>query len=440
MKKYTVSNTYEILLYTFIFLLPWHTIWIVQDIFYQGEKWQYGTVGIYISDIVLCIWLTISTYMYHAQIRSYILSHKTLFFASILLCLWSFLSITWSLNTSIALYASFKLATCIYTLFILRTSPINRRAVAMIFLASMLCHSLIGLYQFFTQETFASTLLGLQHHTIWHGSTATITADSERWLRIYSGFPHPNIFGGMLFLSLIINIWLFVKRQKNSSLYTLFSFSCTALFTTNILLTFSRSTWVATAISLLCFYIIMRAQKITQEQKAFLKQACLIFCTITVITVSFWHIFSTRTHHTNTTHNSFSDRKAYVHHAQKIIKRHFFSGTGIGNYTNTVAHMHAYEKPLWYYQPVHNTFILLFAEIGFIGCALFVFFISVLLYHLWCSQHAILLDRWVPFIILIGLCVISFFDHWLWTSHVGIVTFFVLYGVLGQEKSDASPL
>ena len=435
--KNILSNTQIFLFKIFIFLLPWQTIFIVQEVFYSSEKWHYGTIGIYISDSILISWLILSTHLYKKDLIAYISAHKKLFISAFFLCAWSFLSIIWSQNESIAFYFSIKLTVCIYIFFILQVVKLNVKNIIFIFLVSMLCQSIIGLYQFITQDTFAYTLLGLQYHDIWHGGTATVTAQNERWLRVYGGFPHPNIFGGILISTLLLNTWLYITTKKYSIPFIIFSFFCTALFTLNIILTFSRTTWLIMCITLCFFTGVVLWKGSIQQKKNIIKVLSIIFITSLLLITIFWNIFSARKESTKFTHNSFSDRKIYLTHAQNIIKERPFFGTGIGNYTNTVAKEDQNKKPIWYYQPVHNSFILIFAEIGFIGSVAFFCFIFFALQTIWVDLKKFIFIKWIISLIIFSFFLISFFDHWPWTSHIGLLTFFIFLGLLSKkEKSD----
>ncbi len=50
-----------------------------------------------------------------------------------------------------------------------------------------------------------------------------------------------------------------------------------------------------------------------------------------------------------------------------------FFGTGAGNFTARLLWLEG-ERPVWTLQPVHNVFVLIFAELGVIGLFLFLLF------------------------------------------------------------------
>ncbi len=43
------------ILLLFFFLLPLQTVYLLREPMIGGEKWQYGTLGIYVTDILLVL-------------------------------------------------------------------------------------------------------------------------------------------------------------------------------------------------------------------------------------------------------------------------------------------------------------------------------------------------------------------------------------------------
>lgn len=437
--KYFFKKIHSYLTYTFAFLLPWQTILIIQEVYYGSEKWQYGTIGIYASDITLFLWICIGIYLYKDQLLSFISLHKNIFIPGALLSLWGLASILWSDNTSLALYFAIKLSLAINLFFLLHVVPIDLKKISISFVISMSIHSTLGLYQFLSQNTFAYTLLGLQHHDIWHGSTAIINSEHERWLRAYGGLPHPNIFGGLLLIGLLLSMWLYISRKDRSLINSFFFLGASALLFSNVILTFSRTIWIATLLSSAVFFIFALIDTSTKNiQKYIFNTIILLVIILALFTITFPQLFIARKNDTIITHNSISDRKVYITHAQKSIYQKPFYGTGIGNYTNSVAKNDQYIQPIWYYQPVHNIYILITAEIGLVGFVLFctlLFYICLTNYK---DHKKISLQKMTLLLIVIMLLSISFFDHWIWTSHVGILTLFLFLGLFATKQKTTS--
>ena len=81
-------------------------------------------------------------------------------------------------------------------------------------MAGAFLQACLGIYQFFTQSSFACKWLGMASHNAQDLGVSVIeTLSGERWLRAYGGLDHPNIFGGFLCFSILILISFFIIIQ-----------------------------------------------------------------------------------------------------------------------------------------------------------------------------------------------------------------------------------
>ncbi len=423
------------LLYTFVFLLPWHTIYILREVFYGLEKWQYGTIGIYTSDIILILWIFLSIYLYKDKILTFVIKKQKFIFIALLISVWSFLSIFWATDKILAFYFALKISLALDLFFLIQIVPTNLRKLSLFFVSSVFVQSLLGLYQVITQQSFSQKFLGLQFHDIWQGGTAIINSDGERWLRMYGGAPHPNIFGGTLFIALLICIYLYLTTHKNifQKIFLLFS---TALFTTGILLTFSRTIWIVSLISLFAIVLFIYKSKV-HKIKNIIVPLVLLFLIAFILIITYQNIFFSRTtQNTTLSHNSITDRTLYIKQSLSLIKENALFGVGSNNYTNTLFQTISNPKEIWYYQPVHNVYLLILSELGLIGFFLLTVFIFCIFYNIYLYKKNINLEQFIFITLFISLLFISIFDHWIWTSHFGLFIFFLIAGLSIKQKTD----
>ncbi len=428
-----ILKIHSFFLYAFVFLLPWQTIWIVREVFYGDEKWQYGTIGIYVSDIFLIAWIFLSIYLYFDYILEWLNQNKKIIFVLLCLELWLFMSILWADDATLAFYHALILSCAIDLLILLWIMPIPRH-ISIIFIISACMHAIIGIMQFLTQKTIAISYLGMQLHDVSWGGTATITSHGDQWLRAYGGVPHPNVLGGLLLVSILLVITSYITAKEQSYLRTILLLLACIILTTGIIVTFSRTIWLIGCISLctLFIYFFIYTQKISKIIVLFIT----ISATITLFGIFFGHLFFTRiTHDTQLSHNSFGDRKIYLTHAYTLIKNHPLIGTGIGNYTNTIYHTYTASYPIWFFQPVHNVYILLCAEIGIIGCTLLSFLIAFFLRILKKTISFKKPIRMTYLLIIFSFCAISLTDHWLWSSHFGVLLCALFIGFILNTKT-----
>jgi O-antigen ligase len=109
--------------------------------------------------------------------------------------------------------------------------------------------------------------------------------------------------------------------------------------------------------------------------------------------------------------------------AQQLILENWLIGIGIGNYTLAVYQEIDSQLPVWDYQPVHNIFLLVLAELGIAGVVVFVFLCFCVFVKTWQQKNYFGLS------ILLALAVISFFDHYLWTLYFGVMLFWLGLGL-----------
>jgi len=117
----------------------------------------------------------------------------------------------------------------------------------------------------------------------------------------------------------------------------------------------------------------------------------------------------------------------YVAQAREIIREHFWLGVGAGNYTNAVYEKNP-QKKIWEIQPVHNVFLLVWAELGLIGLITWLSFLASVFINGYKK------NKIVTSVLYVSCFILYTIDHWLWTSHLGLLFFFLLLGLILQEE------
>ncbi len=420
----------EKLFYLFVFLLPWQTVWIIREIFYDGEKWQYGTIGLYLSDVALWVWLFGVAVLYWQKIKKYLIENKKIFFILFAFVSWSLASLLWSGDRELSLYFSVLLFSGAGLFLMIPIFSFSKQKVVKIFTISVVLQSVIGLMQFIIQQTISQKFLGLSHREIWQGGNAVFTVNGERWLRDYGAMPHPNIFGALLFttLLLIIGLYFFSAFRKNISVKTIY-FIGIALVSANILFTFSRSAWLMTMMGTMVILVLFWRGKEKILMPIFVAIALAV-----VIIFSSANLFKERVERDSLpTHNSIADRELYIRQALKSISQYPLIGVGIGDYTKSVFEQDHRLRPIWFYQPVHNIFILITAELGIVGLVLFLLFLILIYNHIIRSWYHFNFWQKIFSVIFSLLLAFSLLDHWLWSTHFGLLFLFFLAGLIFKK-------
>ncbi len=430
-----ISNN---LFYLFIFLLPWQTVFIWREIFISKEKWQYGTIGIYFTDIILALWIilvlgkkfkkTIFNFRFPTFSQIQITDYPVLIVSFIL---WSFFSIFWSPDKTLAFYFSLKLLLGAGLFFALQEIKINWRKFTEVFLSAAVLQSALAISQFTFQRSFSNKWLGMSNYDSWRGGISVLENEGGRWLRAYGSFPHPNILGGYLALAFIVGLYFLLNSYKNNAvnLNQITILSGLLIIFLGILLTFSRSAWLALVVGIIFLSVFAWRKGAHSKNRWLLKkvfiQLGLIFGLAGIVFTSclgynfFLNRFNTGE---RLEKKSINDRSLYFKQAEKIIKENFWLGTGAGNYTLTVFQKDKIKKPIWQYQPVHNVFMLVWAELGITGLILF---LAILIKIFLIAKR----NENVFMVAFIMLGILFFLDHWFWDTHFGMLLFWLIIGL-----------
>ncbi len=438
------KNPIQFLIYLFVFFLPLQTTYIVREVFLHKSKWEYLTISFYISDIILLLIFAIflvSNIKYFKKIKKFKLSKITL--TLLFLSLFSFASIIWAPDKELALFSAVKLSFAIAFFFVILNTKINWRKLMFVFIFTAMLQGAFGLWQFFNQYSPANKYLGIsEHKTTTIGTSVVHTVgekaeDYRRWLRSYGGFSHPNILGGFLAIMLIfiVNIYSEINEKEEPTFKDLYIrlfllFSLIAIFA-GMITSFSRNAWLVAGLSFLAFFIIH-----FKDRKESLLKTSFIFSVILIFfIINFSNLFLSRfTLNNHLEIQSIEERVKYTQQAKDLIKDHPWFGVGIGNYTLADYNKLQKKLPAWYYQPVHNVFLLIIAELGIIGLLLFLLFLVLLLKNFHKQKNNVFLLAVFSFLIMM------FFDHWIWSSHFGLFFFFLIsafyYKKSFQKKSS----
>ena len=287
------------------------------------------------------------------------------------------------------------------------------------FIAGAALQAVLGIYQFFSGFAFSSKWLGMAAHDPGVLGTYVVEAGFGRWLRAYGALPHPNILAGYLMVAILI----FIKiRLDNQSTGFKPEAAVLPVLFTGFFLTFSRSAWIALAMGI----VILLAPKLrTLKSKSLIIGLWTSAVSVVCLSVLLWPLISTRTLADNRLEiKSSSERISYYNEAWMVIKKNPWFGVGLGNYTRVVRDIIDSSRSAYSYQPVHNVFVLAFAEMGIAGICLMAAAIYLLRKKIY----------WKNIIYLLPLFIIGLFDHYLWTLYSGIILVFVYASLVFDKK------
>lgn len=421
----------ELSLSLFLFLLPWQTIWIIREYFHAGVKLQYETLGFFATEIFL--WIAVISFLLWRQKE---LGEKPRVFAltALLFVVYAYLSSLWAPDSDIALQHALWILEAFLLFFLLLAGPLQKKRVWAAIAAGSIAPAILGIAQFLTQTTFASTLLGLADHPAWEAGTSMIDAGNfGRWLRAYGTFSHPNLFGGYLMVAIVALDSLarmdrrYLIDDKKNIIYHISFIVISILQWTALFFTFSRSAWLAAGawLALLAFRRDMR--HMTNDTRRII---IYHLSSVVILTIVFFPLVQTRiSGDTMAEARSKTERISGYSEALALWRSKPLTGIGVGNYTIAARNTFPNRAP-WEYQPVHNIPLLMGAELGILGILLAAMIIINAFRLLSISYNLSVIAPILPLFL---------FDHYLWSSFAGLFFLPILASQLIPNPSTGHP-
>ncbi|MFH1326461.1 MAG: O-antigen ligase family protein [Candidatus Falkowbacteria bacterium] len=414
----------------------------------NGGYWEYATMSLYAVDILLvgllAYWLIVkllncSIARLDSARQVKLLSNK-IWWLIAGLELFIFASIFFASDKWLAFYGYGRFLLGVGLFFLLTQVKYDKIKLYWIIVASGFLQSILAIQQLMMQKVYGSKWLGIASQSPEILGVSVMETELRRWLRAYGSLSHPNILGGFLVVVLLINIILYFDLHKKFMEATnvdvnkykigiLVSISFFIINFVGLLLTFSRSAWLGFAVGTIIFLI---SGFFTYKRKeAFINAFKLVFVVIIISSIFFWLFREPATNRfviSNRLENkSVQERINYNQDALQIIKNNSLFGTGIKNYGLAVHRDINAERTVYEYQPVHNTFLLVWVETGIFGLLFFVGLLVVTLLH----YYIITLPKhnFEMLSVVMAMTVMMFFDHWWWSLPFGVMLFWLVVGI-----------
>lgn len=273
------------------------------------------------------------------------------------------------------------------------------RYILWIFLINVVLQGILGVIQFERGSSLRLSFLGESQIVSGMQGSSFITLGSEVYLRAYGTFPHPNILGGFLVISLLIGIFVF---RNTKGLYKWLSLSLVIASFLFVFFTFSR----------ICISLSVLVLLVTLVSHVFKKRSFFSFSPLFVLE-RFENLLSFGD-------TSWSDRLNLIKSSFFVIKNNFLLGTGLGNFTSNMGDtVPITVSGMLLVQPVHNVLLLIVSELGILGTGLY-----GLMWFKAFKENSVKMSifKWL---VVVVLAVIGSFDHYLWSLPQGQVLFMI---------------
>lgn len=346
-------------------------------------------------------------------------------------------SVFLALSREIAIYNLVRLVLLVIVALaaakLLKMGVVKFENILAIFAASAVVQSLIGIGQFIKQESLGLARLGEPIIGPNVGGAAKIIAEGGKVLRAYGTLPHPNVLAAFLVIGLLAMYYFWLNRPSEwkvwSGCRTLASdaFSGIGIFIIilGLTLAFSRAAWIVAGLATLA--VISYSLLVRRNWVQAIRLSILLVGISVILFIGFGSFILPRAQ-INPSEPAVTQRLGYNDIAVTLIKNNFL-GVGIGNQVlysvKNGVYKNAGMNQVWQWQPIHNIYLLIAAEIGVLGLLALLLFIGKLLFSK---------GNFLAATMLCSLLALGLFDHFLWTLQPGRLMLWLVIGIVLAHK------
>ncbi|MBU2037356.1 O-antigen ligase family protein [Patescibacteria group bacterium] len=319
------------------------------------------------------------------------------------------------------------------------------------FIAGAALQSMVAIAQFLTQQSLGLKFFAESPLAPNLAGVAKIVVAGEKIIRAYGLVPHPNILAAMLIMAIFGLVWLFLTNkfvipaeagiQDSGSrikcgmtqrrIGVLLFIVIFALLSIALFVTFSRGVIIIGGVLFFAWLIYLwRNSKESRKPIVFI--CVILFLVSCFLFLVFRPYVSARYDPASLAGSQSVDlRSFYNQEAIKMIWQKPLLGLGLGNFVPALKQ--TASLPLWQYQPAHNIYLLIAAEVGLLALLAFLVFLFLTVRSVWKFRR----DLAVSCLLFAVGCLLFFglFDHFLWDLQQGQILFWLMLGLLGAHSS-----
>jgi len=403
-----------------------------------GVHTEFGVMSLYAVEILLVAALGVGSVL-DRKWPAFNARHKTsIWLGAIVL-------VVATLGTAFADRSLFSLAMLAhlgfaYLLFIgLLIDRVSVKHLLFAFVASLVAPLVLGGVQVFGGVSPESSWLGLASRDASQLGDAVFTGGGERVLRAYGSFPHPNVFGGFLGVGLFAwwGAMASIQRGWAKRNHLVITGIGTVALMFGMFLTGSRSAFLGVFVGLLLVFVVksIPSMRIARPVAATLGLAAVLGSLLASFYLTDF-ASSIRGGGVNEERSLTERVELYEEFVPYMASTNLIIGRGLGSYVLSLSDQYP-GKSVFDYQPVHNVFLLILAELGALGLfAMLSWGASVAWVNVSRFPHR---DALYAFGMGNVVFMICFFDHYLWSSWSGLALIAFAFGMmmrLGERREN----
>lgn len=310
-----------------------------------------------------------------------------------------FFNAAFSLNFWLALNKSLRIWQWLTVFFLFKKNQLPPKSILLTLFFSSLIQLFLAVYQFISGHAFQGIFyfLGERYFHLGTIGIAKIVFSGKEFLRSYGTFSHPNSLAGFYLL-----LYTFLLTEKVQKQDFLLKNVLLLIFTVLVFISFSKA-----AIAVLIFITLI----FQLRQKSFCRICVIARLLVLIVCGGIFFLGQTDP-------LSLAKRIELSSQALKIIKYHLLFGVGLNNYLLAQTNFNSRYFGL-FNQPVHNLFLLVFAEIGLLDLGLLTIMIKN---HLWK-----LLKK--NYLLILAIVLTGMVDHYWWSLTQNFFLTAVVFGI-----------
>lgn len=309
--------------------------------------------------------------------------------------------------------------------------------ISYIFIGLCILQSCISIIQWKTQQPVGLSYLGEPRISRETPGIAKVKLAQDTYIRPYGTFSHPNLLSLYILFSLILLIYIKTYWSKISFV----SVVSIVLLTYVLTITLSRVPIVIWNGYLFTHILYL----VNQKTRNILKKAPIVLA-IGIIGTFLIFNFSVFMERFNFQDSSKAVRANLNLYATQIIHESPIFGVGPGQSLLHMQQMRHQEKLEFYSEPIHNFWLIIWSEWGiFILIPIIFLLLKNISHSIWLmfnknytsEQPYVLFSA---FSVLVIIAILSFFDHYFYTSRQGLFIFWSTLAIISKILQNQSSI
>ncbi len=261
-------------------------------------------------------------------------------------------------------------------------------------------------------------------------------------IRAYGTTPHPNILAAYLFLAIFAFYFTYLyyhiyhRKEVYHPKLNIFLLASYPLMLLALFYTFARVmifAWLAGFTIRAC--VVLGKKKFRDIFAHGINRVKLtkILVISTVVVVLFGAIYWPQAISRGRVSSGEEAVQLRLFYNRESLKALNWFGVGSGNFVNWLM-VKDPNLARYFYQPVHNIYILIYSENGILGVALFILFLVFLVKDFINDSKMSKFYHFSFLILFLSILFVGLFDHFLWTLQEGRLMFWLLCSLLTFNK------